>query len=737
MIQKITLKNVHKCYKNETSLETTQRVTLLYGLNGAGKSTLSNFLQNPEDDMYKECSLTPPLSVDDDVLVYNAKYIEDVFYSSPGLPGIFTLSKGNKDAKESIDRANVKLRNNNIEIEKKRNDLAARKAEFDSKVAHAKGVVWRVKQEYSGGDRVLEPCLSGHKSSKDELFSFVCGLKKPDGAPKKNIEIIKKEMSLLAGAVQKLDPLPILTPGFDKLETSELLGKEIVGSSNSTFSDLIKKLGNSDWVQNGLIYLDADVMQCPFCQQSFDDEKRKDHIIEELKNCFDQSYAKDVASLKNVYGQYLAEIGKIVPLTAFDSNELLSGLKDKYDSAIQKLMRVVNENEEKLRRKCEHPSTCYVLESSKPYVSSVNEIISEANQLIAEHNDKIDRRDETIEQYKKLFWDNVRFEYDQTIDQYKNEEKLFHDEEKRIMDEIAVLENANTELKGEIVRCRKNVTNIDDAVENINNNLVEIGIDGFCIKKHEDDTYRISRGEDEEKGIVFKSLSEGEKTVISFLYFVEECKGMKSEQEQMKKKIVVIDDPVSSLSHIYIFNIGTLIKKEFLQSEKFEQVFVLTHSLYFFYELAKQPRRDMEKLKPEEQEKEQKKAYQLYRLVKYRTGSCFEPMKYGEVQNDYQMYWNIVKRGDNPVVIANCMRNIIDAFFAFVEKKDYGSVFQKNELSGNKYQSFCRFMNRESHSDGQNIFDLKEYDYEAYKEALGLVFRLSGYEEHYKAMMRT
>ena len=144
-----------------------------------------------------------------------------------------------------------------------------------------------------------------------------------------------------------------------------------------------------------------------------------------------------------------------------------------------------------------------------------------------------DRRDETIEQYKKLFWDNVRFEYDQTIDQYKNEEKLFHDEEKRIMDEIAVLENANTELKGEIVRCRKNVTNIDDAVENINNNLIEIGIDGFCIKKREDDTYRISRGEDEEKGIVFKSLSEGEKTVISFLYFVEECKGMKSEQEHL------------------------------------------------------------------------------------------------------------------------------------------------------------------------------------------------------------
>jgi hypothetical protein len=45
-------------------------------------------------------------------------------------------------------------------------------------------------------------------------------------------------------------------------------------------------------------------------------------------------------------------------------------------------------------------------------------------------------------------------------------------------------------------------------------------------------------------------------------------------------------------------------------------------------------------------------------------------------------------------------------------------------------------MDRESHSDGQNIFDIKEFDYDAWKEALKLVFEKSGYEEHYKRMMK-
>ena len=74
--------------------------------------------------------------------------------------------------------------------------------------------------------------------------------------------------------------------------------------------------------------------------------------------------------------------------------------------------------------------------------------------------------------------------------------------------------------------------------------------------------------------------------VISFLYFIELCKGRNIEKSGDVKKIIVIDDPISSLSHIFVFNIGRMIHQEFLCSKKYEQIFILTHSLYFFYELV-------------------------------------------------------------------------------------------------------------------------------------------------------
>ncbi len=45
-------------------------------------------------------------------------------------------------------------------------------------------------------------------------------------------------------------------------------------------------------------------------------------------------------------------------------------------------------------------------------------------------------------------------------------------------------------------------------------------------------------------------------------------------------------------------------------------------------------------------------------------------------------------------------------------------------------------MNRESYSKGQNIFDIKEFDYDSFREAFELVFKMENYEEHYKKMMK-
>lgn len=347
----------------------------------------------------------------------------------------------------------------------------------------------------------------------------------------------------------------------------------------------------------------------------------------------------------------------------------------------------------------------------------------ESHKKISQHNTKIDNKKEALNQIKNTFWSVMRWDYDQTLSSHQKDVKELQKKNTEINKNISDIK-ANVSTQKNIIRVQqKNTVNIEEAIANINNGLIELGIDDFRIVKYSDVRYKIVRDENSEN--TFQTLSEGEKMIISFLYFRELCKGKKTATEIDNKKIIVIDDPISSLSHIYIFNIGQLIKKDFFNSEDYEQIFVLTHSLYFFYELT-----DVKRTRRKENQK-------LFRMIKNSTGSQIIEMKYEEIQNDYHSYWHIVKdEKQSPALIANCMRNIIEYFFNFIEKQDLNNVFQKPSLQDNKYQAFYRYINRESHSLGQNIFDYKEFNYNDFKDALGLVFKENGYHEHYTKMMK-
>jgi len=103
MIQKINLDRVAS-YKSSRVLETDKKANLIYGLNGTGKSTISNFLYNQDDPNYLNCSIEG-LSDENEILVYNQKFIQENFYESESQNGIFTLSKSNQEAEQKIQNA--------------------------------------------------------------------------------------------------------------------------------------------------------------------------------------------------------------------------------------------------------------------------------------------------------------------------------------------------------------------------------------------------------------------------------------------------------------------------------------------------------------------------------------------------------------------------------------------------------------------------------------------------------
>lgn len=733
MITKINL-NCVASYKSTTALETDKKVNLIYGLNGTGKSTLSGYLQKVNDHRFKDCAIEG-LDENHEILVYNQTFIQETFFESESLKGIFTLSKENKEAETKIANAQKEIAKLESGKEAKGKELDAEKLSINQKLENAKTALWKIKTDYSGGDRVLEFCLDGYKGSKDNLFNHIVGLAKPNEKPTKSVDDLKNDLQSISGDnAQKHSSLPQITFIGQSVELETLFSKQIIGNENSTVSQLIKELGNSDWVKAGLKFLPEELndenASCPFCQEKTISKT----LVASIKSYFDASYESDINSLNTLLEKYSKAIQSIPNKEAFEANPKFEAHRKDFEIKYNALSTIVDANKKLVEDKIKTPSLSVTLKSSTEALKELNGVIIKINALIEEHNKNIDQKATVKSNIKTTFWQIMRWDYDQTIYSINADKATSRGSSNALEDSIEDYKTKISQQYAIIAEQQKQTVNIEEAVKNINNGLTELGITDFKIKNHSENLYKIVRGENVDK--VFRSLSEGEKMIISFLYFIELCRGKKAASEVGKKKIIVIDDPISSLSHIYVFNIGRLIKNEFFGKKdtkngttdwiyKYEQVFILTHSLYFFYEIT------------ETKNDDRKATQKLFRLTKNDRGSSFVPMSYEEIQNDYQAYWSIIKDEKQPsALIANCMRNIIEYFFNFVEKKDLNNFFQQEPLKNNRFQAFYRYINRESHSLGQNIFDFKEFDYKDFKEAFAELFKVAGYEGHYKKMIR-
>jgi len=733
MITKIHLNNVAS-YKSQITLETDKKVNLIYGLNGTGKSTFSNFLHKQNDENFKNCSIE---GLDDthEILVYNQTFIQETFFESENLKGIFTLSKENKDAETKIANALKEIENIEKERSAKIKKLEIENSSINQKFENAKNIIWKIKSDYSGGDRVLEFCLEGYKGSKESLFSQIIAIPKPIEKPAKSIDDLKNDLQSISGDnAQKYDNLFPINFISQNAETESLLSKQIVGNENSTVSQLIKELNNSDWVKAGLEYLPIEPLEenetCPFCQE----QTISNTLIENIKSYFDASYEADINLLKTFLKKYSDAIETIPNKLLFEASPKFETFKKDFELYYNNFIKIAEGNKKLIEDKIKTPSVSIVLENWDKALDNINNTIVKINTLIAEHNNNIDQKVTVKSKIKTTFWQIMRWDYDQTINSF-NIDKVTSKSTVDTLDTFIKDYTAKISKQNIIIsEQQRHTVNIEEAVININNGLIDLAITDFKIKNHSENLYKIIRGDSEDK--IFRSLSEGEKMIISFLYFLELCRGKKEATETNKKKIIVIDDPISSLSHIYVFNVGRLIKNEFFGKKekkngveswkyKYDQIFILTHSLYFFYEIT------------ETKHDDRKEMQKLIRLTKNENGSTFTPMSYEEIQNDYQAYWFIIKDDKQPpALIANCMRNIIEYFFNFVEKKDLNNFFLQEPLNNNRFQSFYRYVNRESHSLGQNIYDFKEFNYIDFKDAFAELFKIAGYEEHYKKMIK-
>lgn len=722
MITEIHMEGVTS-FKGLATLHTDKKINLIYGLNGTGKSTLSDFLYTPTDLKFNRCKKIPGQA--SSIFVYNKKFIQENFFVADSLKGIFSLSKENKAVEEIISKAVAALAKLNDTLQFKQTAKQSIFNKLSAQKQRAIDEVWKIKTTYSGGDRVLEYCLDRLMGGKEKLFSHLSSIDKPTDEPQKTISLLKDEVQALKGDDAHTQPeLQRLEFPAHDVESNSIFNKAIVGNDNSEVAALIESLGNSDWVKKGLDYLpehlDEQSQPCPFCQENTITQA----LITSIKGYFDATYQSEIATLETLHKRYKEAYDSLSILDTYIKHPFAAERSVTITQYYQACTKVLDDNLKAIEEKIKNPRSIQKLaNSSQTFAAFNNEEVVVINKSVKEFNTKLANRAAVLELLKKEFWQLMRWQYDQTISRCQIDSDTAKDQLSALGKEIKTIDDDILAQKSCIAAAQKETVNVEEAVNAINSGLIDLGIDDLRIVKHSENLYRVVRHGGAED--VFSTLSEGEKMVISFLYFCELCKGRISADDTATQCIAVIDDPISSLSHVFVFNVGQLIRSVFFKSDRFKQVFVLTHSLYFFYELT-DPNHDR-----------RKENQKLFRMSKTASGSDIQEMKYEDIQNDYQAYWSVINDPKQPpALIANCMRNIVEYFFNFVRKKDLNNVFLMAELQDVKFQAFCRYISRESHSFGQNILDMNEFDYEVFKEGLRLVFEATGYSEHFEQMSK-
>lgn len=719
----LNLKAVKSYNPNDfTHINLSKKINIFFGQNGSGKSTISGYFYDPDDPQYSKCSFSTSKSYQ--YIVYNSRFVEDSFYNKSEQPGIFTLSKKNKETIEFIEN---KKKDNEI-LQKKIDQIDINIENNESKIKsiinNYEKNVWNKTKNIR--DSCLKDLLKGHLTKK--LLSS----KLDDINEAREIELIElktKYNNLLTFNDKSLNEITIPKPFKVNNSKIEILKTSLISSSNSYLSELINELNNSDWVQEGINYIKN--KSCPFCQKNTIDDDFKNGI----KQLFDNTYNKRLIEISEFLDEYERE-NKNYFLHLKNNLHSCEYIKSDHEiwHKIQECENKIQTNIKEIIRKKQKPSAIIELADLSDLFDELVKIIEKINFEIESINLRINDYRKSIEELKLTLWKQIKF---QCIDVISNRDRQLSEiifEKEKLEKQKEQLIEEQKKLILEISEKESEISNIDETINSINQTLTSLGIYQFKIAKHKEyeNFFQLIR-ENGESEKVYHSLSEGEKTIITFLYFIELCLGVIPETNGKKQiKFIVIDDPISSLSLNYIYEISSLIRCRLIEKENDIKLVILTHNLFFLQEFL---------IYTKTKEREFKKDHSLNKIVKNQY-SQIEELKRNEIKNDYQSLWMILKDARkakiNCIVVPNTMRNILEHYFSFQCTRDKLKEVLDELANGENIsinRAFYRYINNGSHSNNIISAGVMDISIDKYFEMFEKIFYQMGDDSHYKTMM--
>lgn len=722
MITHLTIAAGTATFEASVPIGDLRRCNYFYGANGTGKTTISKILADPDEHPGSLITWTAgqPLAT----RVYNRDYVRKTFGDNKALPGIFTLGEGSAEVQKQLDRKREEQQKQRDKLAKLQASLGGELVKRDAAWEELRDAAWAVRKELQ---QSFKPALQG-SGNKDRCAQAVLDARKAGSGTLHPLDGLTQRAAAVYGESVERAPIhPVPTADtLAELASHEILGRRIAGRTDVEIATLIERLGNADWVRQGRIHHDAlDHEQCPFCQQP-----TRPELKEQLDAFFDASYERDVATLKDLAEEYR------------DAVTTLSGayrqIKDQpgpfldretFTDKVALIGQQANANRRTIADKLDVPGTTVELQDLSPLIAEAAALLEEANQRGGEHNKLLDNRSAERTRLREDVWCFIVDRLAADLARYDKQAGAANKAIKGIQGNIDTVDKELRVTDTAIKELEKQVTSVKPTVDAINAILQAYEFTSFRLAEAQrEGFYRVVRADGQD---ALDTLSEGERTLITFLYFYSDIQGSTSTSGVTQPRVVVFDDPISSLDSDVLFLVSSLVRRvvELARdpASPIEQVFVLTHNVYFHKEVTFDP-----------SSKEPRKDESYWTVHKRDDRSGVQRHERTPVSTTYELLWQELRRPDCSVVsIQNTMRRILESYFKLLGGIPYAQVVDSFEGKDREVcRSLVRWINDGSHSAWDDVHAPRDgITVDRYKAVFEKIFDRLEHRAHYEMMM--
>lgn len=728
-------------------------INFFFGKNGAGKTTIANAFGKPECLEWQK-GINP---ADYTILVYNQEFINRNLANYGDLKGVFTLSEKNANIRQQIDdkaeERKTLITDGKQAVEdrdKKSGELTPLKDTFETACWNNAEDIRRSFEQTQGGkkkklqftDEVLSGKYTAVEHKKEDIQKLYDIAYDPNA---QKYPLFKTSADL----VGKYD-----------LSGASYLGEEVTSRSETQFAKFMRALNATEWVRQGHAdYIGHSKGKCPFCQGDLPANFEKD-----IAEAFDEGYQKALDALEVFETAYAEKMQALITLLKDNLNDVFPKVKTaEYEKLIAQLKTLVTENEQLIAQKRATPGQIISLKDTDVIVTDIDGLIIDINKQIQENNDIVaTKHDKQLECFN-MVWEEIAFLLKDNVAAYLKSKADIESETKTLDKKVKKLREKYKALTSEINTLNAKVINTAATVDSINAHLKDSGFEGFWLREKAGTkgTYEVIR----EDGKVADKLSEGERNFIAFLYFYHLVRGSQSETDSGKDKIVVIDDPVSSMDSSALFIVSALVREMIgvcsnnirLEGHEYkgkyiQQLFILTHNAFFHREITYNQVSHYRYVNFFKVNKKNNIST-VEKCVIEATKISEKDRNYNPVQNSYAALWREYEKLDVPIPLMNVIRRILEYYFLQLcgydsktlsttvlsaVKKQITEEAEGSVPDYTKYhlaQAMLSYIQRaDSFNDGLHFVD-ESISCEQYREVFRIIFDVMGQSQHYKMMM--